>query len=162
MNNKKGIIIGAIASLIVVIVAIVLIFVQKVPVVKNEVSNNQEVKQVFSKPVEEMTVAEIEAIPTTEENMFVIKEDGSFSPKQMTAKYGERLWATIKAEGAGKYIIASETPGMAELLLVMVDGSEEAKSIAFPVPEPGEYTFYVASTENPSDRSNTGTITVVK
>lgn len=157
MNNKKAILIGVIIVLIVAIVAIVLVFVQKTPNTNNDAAGNNENSQVVV-PIdtENMTVAEIEAIPVTEENIFVIKEDGSFSPKEMTAKYGERLWITLKAEGTGSHVIQSDDPVMGELLLILVNGGEEPKSVAFPVPEPGEYSFYVDA------KDNTGVIKVTR
>jgi len=95
--------------------------------------------------------------PSTDSNFsqeVVVSVDGdSFSPKTIEAKAGTKAFLTFSAQDEERHTFAFTDPSL-DFLVVVFDKAEGDKSITFPAPAAGSYTFYVDS------KDNTGTLLV--
>jgi plastocyanin len=84
----------------------------------------------------------------------VITADGEdFSPRSLSAAAGTQVFLTFAAEDGLKHYFAFKDQALSYLFLNF-SKEEGSKSINFPAPEPGIYTFYVDTEDN------TGTLTI--
>lgn len=84
----------------------------------------------------------------------LIKVDAdSFSPKTITVKAGTKAFLTFSAADDKRHTFAFTDPSL-DFILVVFNKAEGDKSITFPAPQAGSYTFYI------DDKANTGTLTV--
>jgi len=88
----------------------------------------------------------------SKETLIKVDADG-FSPKTITVKSGTKAFLTFSASDDKRHTFAFTDPSL-DFILVVFNKAEGDKSITFPAPQAGAYTFYI------DDKANTGTLTV--
>lgn len=88
----------------------------------------------------------------SKETLIKVDADG-FSPKAITVKAGTKAFLTFSASDDKRHTFAFTDPSL-DFILVVFNKAEGDKSITFPAPQAGSYTFYI------DDKANTGTLTV--
>lgn len=88
----------------------------------------------------------------SQETIIKVTEDG-FSPKTIEAKAGTKAFLTFSADDEERHTFAFTDPNL-DFILVVFNKAEGDKSITFPAPQAGSYTFYI------DDQENQGTLLV--
>lgn len=83
----------------------------------------------------------------SKEVVIKVDEDGKFSPKTIEAKAGTKAFLTFSAADEARHTFSFSDPSL-DFLLVVFDKAEGDKSITFPAPEAGSYTFQIDSEDN--------------
>jgi plastocyanin len=84
----------------------------------------------------------------------VIKVDGdSFTPKTIEAKAKTKVFLTFSATDDKRHTFSFTDPSL-DFILVVFNKAEGNKSITFPAPKAGSYSFYI------DNKTNTGTLVI--
>jgi len=165
MNNKKYL---WLVIIVVVIAAAIVIFVNlpkqtstSLNSVGEEKATNGEVAEVAEVAGSEATTLPIgltpipspASDPTFNEEAVITVDANGFSPKTLTVKAGTKAFLTFSASDDERHTFAFTDPSL-DFILVVFNKAEGDKSITFPAPEAGSYTYYI------DDKENTGIMTV--
>ncbi|MEI6835976.1 MAG: cupredoxin domain-containing protein [Candidatus Falkowbacteria bacterium] len=93
-----------------------------------------------------------DSLPLSKET--ILTADGkSFTPKTITVKTGEKVFMTFAATDDARHTFNFIDQDLS-FIFVMFSKAEGAKSITFPAPKAGTYTYFV------DDKANTGKLIV--
>lgn len=149
--NKKVIWLGVV--LVVIIIALLIVSSRSgsdSSVEKAQKNNGQsaEMTELLEEGSSEMAPNE-----TLSEEMIITADGNEISPRALVAEANTQVFLTFAAEDGLKHYFAFKDQALSYLFLNF-SKEEGSKSINFPAPEPGIYTFYVDSEDN------TGTLTI--
>ena len=97
---------------------------------------------------------EVPAVPLSEENA-VVADGKTFTPKTMTTKLGQKVFISFAATDEAVHNFGFIDPQLS-FLKVTFSKAEGKKSVTFPAPGAGTYTYYV------DDQANTGKLTITE
>jgi plastocyanin len=148
MNKKNYLWIGI--GLLAVVIIILL-------VVKNTNKEGEEVatpngNQEVAGATTNEPAPEVPAVPLSDENA-VVAEGKTFTPKTMTSKIGQKVFISFAATDEAVHNFGFLDDRLS-FLKVTFSKAEGKKSVTFPAPGVGTYTYYV------DDQANTGKLTI--
>ena len=153
MKNKKIIwfIVALIAVLAIIIIWASLSAVKTAPVATDNGSkiNNKATEttgQTTESVKEEPVLMTDEGVALSKEGVLTAGGD-SFSPKSFTAKTGTNVFLTFSATDGNTHYFTFTDPSL-NYIFLNFSKQEGDKSINFPAPAAGTYTFYVDKAEN--------------
>ncbi|MFZ2310495.1 MAG: cupredoxin domain-containing protein, partial [Patescibacteria group bacterium] len=147
MNKKNYLWIGVGILAVVIIILLVVKNTNKEGESVVAPNGSQEVADTTTEPV-----AEVPAVPLSDENA-IVADGKTFTPKTMTTKLGQKVFVSFSATDEAVHNFGFIDPQLS-FLKVTFSKAEGKKSVTFPAPGAGTYTYYV------DDQANTGKLTI--